>query len=257
MDKFPLLKLFKNIHIEELPELDVYEKKTAEGESDIQIVSKTLKEINYNNINDIKKEKEILKPEECQRIIKDNFCKFWYNNEGEKYEYNYYHLINFIKFLSHEYNLLKGFVLLDEEKAIERKIEVKQPTNKEDLEKFQKEKEQNENNISWGKKYIRDIKKDIIKYIKNTAIFFNKGPYDKLIKSQKESLIDYKDLSEKEIDEQAINSLVMLQESVTDFNNIPNILFIFNEDKSTFTPIIKEKDNDYNKISELIKKFSG
>ena len=248
-DKFPLLTLFKNIDIKELPPL-LKEKITTIGESEIQIVANTLKmyEKNYGGIGDKNidlKSTLLLSEKECQIIInkyinqndRDYYEQVYGNDYKQKEnDYNYYQKMNFIKFLSHEFKKFNEFEIFNPQN--DTVFSDKNPNH-------------------YTKEQLSNKRKNIIKYILNTALYFTKGPYDKLISSQNSSLFKYPNYDEKRINAKALESLENLDENIT-FDKIPNVLFIFNNDLSTFTSIPKETvSKEYIEFSELINSLSN
>ena len=68
------------------------------------------------------------------------------------------------------------------------------------------------------RKYNNSISKSrnqIIKSILDSSIFFTKGPYDKLIRSQSESQQNYSNFDEEKLNEQALKSLENTRDNVT------------------------------------------
>lgn len=68
------------------------------------------------------------------------------------------------------------------------------------------------------RKYNNSISKSrnqIIKSILDSSIFFIKGPYDKLIRSQSESQQNFSNFNEEKLYEQALKSLENTKDNVT------------------------------------------
>ena len=147
------------------------------------------------------------------------------NNIQKENDYNYYQKMNFIKFLSHEFQKFSEFIL--------------DPL------------QNNPVNTSSGNRprvfnttrndQLSNARYNIIKYILDTALYFTKGPYDQLTSSQKASSFKYINLDEKIINARAKESLEKLDEKII-YDKILNVFFIFNNDLSTFTPITKRKE---------------
>ena len=218
LDKFPILRLFNNRIIEKLPPIKLPKNSQNIKGNPIQIVSMTLKyfedgSIGKENIN----YNSSLRREECQNLI-DKYIKNSIN------QYNYYQKMTFIKLLSFEFDKFNTNYMLD-------------PSTFE------------QNN---QKQLIVKCRLQVIQSLLESSIYFIKGPYDKLIESQKlsQQKIDYFD--EEKLNEQAIRSLENTKENIT-FDSIPATLFFFNGD-GTFTAITKQKKgtNEYNKFLELI-----
>ena len=87
----------------------------------------------------------------------------------------------------------------------------------------------------------------------DSSVFFTKGPYDNLIKSQSTSQQNSNDFDEEKLNQQALESLEKTKDNVT-FDNIPATLFLFNGDHTSFTAITKQKKGteEYNRFYELI-----
>ena len=222
MDKFPILKLFKLTHLKQLLPLKVPTNVTTINDSNIQIVANTLKsykedKIGENNIDF--NSTNLLSNDVCQNLI-DEFLK------NKQNEYNYYQKMNFIKLLSVEFRIFKECFILD-------------PTSFNDR--------NSRNSISKSRKQI-------IKSILESSVFFTKGPYDKLIRSQSESQKNYSTFDEEKLNEQALKSLEDTKDNVTFDNITASTLFLFNGDKTTFTAITKQKkgSEEYNRYYELI-----
>ena len=155
--------------------------------------------------------------EECQYLI-DKYIK---NSENQ---YNYYQKMAFIKLLSFEFDKFNTNYMLD-------------PSTFE-----QKDQKQS----------IAKCRLQVILSLLDSSVYFMKGPYDKLIESQKLSLEKNDNFNEEKLNEQAIKSLEKNKENIT-FDSIPATLFFFNGD-GTFTAITKRKKGtkEYNKFLELI-----
>ena len=221
MEKFPLLKLFKNTSLTALKPLKIPPNIEKIGDDDIQIVANTLKSfkdgsIGHKNIDF--ESTSLLDNNTCQNLI-DEYIK---NKEND---YNYYQKINFIKLLSIEFTMLKDSFVLD-------------PQN------FQ-------NNIQ--KNTISESRKQIVQSILDSSVFFTKGPYDKLIQSQKLSQKNYDVYDEEKLNQQALESLEQIKDNVT-FDSVPATLFFFNADKCSFTAITKQPKGsaEYSKFYNLI-----
>ena len=104
-----------------------------------------------------------------------------------------------------------------------------------------------------GRKSLSQSRNQIIKSILDSSIFFTKGPYDNLIKSQSTSQEDYKDFDEEKLNKQALESLEKTKDNVT-FDSIPATLFLFNEDETSFTAITKQQKGteEYKRFYDLI-----
>lgn len=150
-----------------------------------------------------------LTDQECIRLF-EKYLKFSENN------YNYYQIICSIKFLSFQFQSFNELQILKEEK---------------------------DEKVAQNKDKLYEIRKLFIEYIIDVVAFL-KTPFEKLIKSQTESLIDCKENP----NQQAIKSLEQLKDKIEHFTLIP-----FCGDKSTFRiiPSNKEDENKYKKIYEF------
>ena len=227
IDKFPLLKLFKSkIHLNELLPLRLPPNIKKVKDSGIQIVCKTLlsykqKKIGKFNINF--DSNDLLSNEECQKLINE------YIN-SDKNEYNYYQKMNFIKLLAKQFTMFKDNYILNTTEFANTKQRV----------------------------VLINSREEIIKSILDSTLYFSKGPYDNLIKSQMTSQQSDDIFDETKSNERALKSLEKTRENIS-FDNIPGTLFFFNEDKSTFTIITKSnKDSpEYKKFYNLINNLSS
>ena len=222
MDKFPILKLFKsNIFLKELLPLKLAPNIQKINDSDIQIVANTLdiykqKKIGNQNLNF--KSTKLLSNNQCQSLI-DEFLK---NNENN---YNYYQKISFIKLLSVQFRMFKDCLILNPSSFV---------------------------NVHQKKAIIKS-REQIIKSILDSTLYFSKGPYDNLIKSQMTSQESDDVFDEEKSNQRALKSLEITKDNIS-FDNIPGTLFFFNGDLSTFTAITKsEKGTDeYKRFYDLI-----
>ena len=226
LDKFPILKLFKyKIEIKKLLPMKIPHNIKTIKESDIQIVSKTLymykkEKIGAHNI-DFDSSK-LLDDTQCQNII-DEYL------QNDKNDYNYYQKMNFIKLLAKQFTMFKEYYVLNPDKFV---------------------------NLGQKNAIIKS-RKEIIKCILDSTLYFSKGPYDNLIKSQMTSQESDDIFNEEKSNERALKSLEKTRENIS-FENIPGTLFFFNDDLSTFTAITKsQKDSDvYKRLYDLIYKLS-
>ena len=220
LDKFPILKLFKsNIDLKQLLPLRMPLNK--EKAQDIQIVANTLNmfkqhKIGYKNIN--LKNNAKLSFKQCQDLI-DEYLK---NNEND---YNYYQKINYINLLAVQFKMFKECIILGLD-GIDNDMQ---------------------------KNAIIKSREQIIKCILETTLFFTKGPYDDLIKSQMTSQESDEIFDEEKSNKRAIESLKKTKDKIS-FDSIPETLFFFNADLSTFTAITKSKkgSDEYNLFYNLI-----
>ena len=222
MDKFPILKLFKsNIHLKELLPLRIPVNIRKIKDHDIQIVANTLnnykqRKIGAKNIDF--ESNQLLSNVQCQNLI-DEFLK---NNENN---YNYYQKMNYIKLLAVQFKMFKDSYILD-------------PVNFVNI---------------YQKNSIIKSREQIIKCILDSTLYFSKGPYDNLIKSQTTSQESDKVFDEEKSNERALKSLEKTKDNIS-FDNIPGTLFFFNGDLSTFTAITKSKKgtDEYKLFYDLI-----
>ena len=222
MDKFPILKLFKsNIYLKELLPLKIPSNIKKIEDNEIQIVANTLsmyKKGNIGNQNINFESTQLLSNNECQNLINE----YLRNNEND---YNYYQKISFIKLLSVEFKMFKDCFMLD-------------PANFTDVRQ---------------RNAIVKCRDQIIKCILDSTLYFSKGPYDKLIKSQMTSQESDDIFDEEKSNARALKSLEETKDNVT-FDNIPGTLFFFNGDLSTFTAITKSQKgtDEYKRFYDLI-----
>ena len=223
MDKFPILSLFKKNEIKRLLPLKVSNDTKIIGKKDVFIVANTLQKykdgtIGEKNIN--LDEENSMSINACELII-DEYLK------SKENEYNYYQKNNFIKLLAKEFTRFKERFVLDPD-SVDRY-------------------DRNTRNI------LSKSRNQIIKSILNSSVFFTKGPYDNLIKSQSTSQVNSADFDEDKLNQQALESLENTKENVT-FDSIPATLFLFNGDDATFTAITKQKKGteEYDQFFQLI-----
>ena len=222
MDKFPILKLFKsNIHLKGLLPIRMPSNIKKIGDSEIQIVANTLnmyKQRNLGRQNINFESTQLLNNNQCQMLI-DEFLK---NNEND---YNYYQKISFIKLLAVQFKMFKDCFILDPSSFT---------------------------NIA-QKNAIITSRDQIIKSILDSTLYFSKGPYDNLIKSQTTSQETDDIFDEEKSNERALKSLEKTRDNIS-FDNIPGTLFFFNGDLSTFTAITKSQkgSDEYKRFYDLI-----
>ena len=149
--------------------------------------------------------------------------------QSDKNQYNFYQKINFVKLLAKQFTMFKDYYVLN-------------PDLFENLEQ---------------KNVIIKSREDIIKCILDSTLYFSKGPYDNLIKSQMTSQESDEIFNEEKSNERALISLETTRENIS-FDNIPGALFFFNNDLSTFTAITKtQKDSAvYKRFYDLIYRLS-
>ena len=225
LDKFPILKLFKSrIYLKELLPMNIPKQIKAIKYDDIQIVCNTLLmykkgKIGEHNLNfDSAK---LLNDKECQNIINEFL-------QNDKNNYNYYQKMIFVKLLAKQFTMFKDYFVLDPDKF---------------------------DNVE-QKNAIIKCRKEIIKCILDSTLYFSKGPYDNLIKSQMISQESDEVFNEEKSNERALKSLETTRENIS-FENLPKSLFFFNDDLSTFTAITSLKDSEvYKKFYDLIYKLS-
>ena len=133
---------------------------------------------------------------QCQIIIHE----FLINNKND---YNYYQKSNFIKLLAVLFKMFKDCYLLDYNNFI---------------------------NLTQKNAIIKS-REQIIKCIIDTTLYFSKGPYDNLIKSQTTSQESDETFDEAKSKERALKSLENTKDNIT-FDSIPGTLFFFNIDLS-------------------------
>ena len=222
VSKFPIFSIFNNIHLKNLTPLRFFENDIRNNPT--FIVADTLKKykeglIGKENIN-LKTDKEI-PIEECERIIDE------YINTKEN-KLNYHQKIAYIKLLSVQFKKFKKLYIID-------------PSS------FSKD----DPNLQANLESLDKSRNQIIKSILDSAVFFTKGPYDNLIKSQ--LISQQTSYNEEEQNKQAIDSLEKTKDNVT-FDSIPGTLFFFNDDLSSYTAICKQEKGteEYNKYLNLL-----
>ena len=223
IDKFPILSLFQKNEIKKLLPLKIQRNLRKIRESPIFVVANTLQKYKEGKIGEENIDLDAdnnLSNNACELII-DEYLK------SKENEYNYYQKNNFIKLLSEEFVMFKERYLLD-------------PSS------FDVRDRNSRNSISKSRNQI-------IKSILDSSIFFTKGPYDNLIKSQSTSQMNSNDYDEEKLNQQALESLEKTKDNVT-FDSIPATLFLFNGDQTSFTAITKQKKGteEYNRFFELI-----
>jgi hypothetical protein len=104
-----------------------------------------------------------------------------------------------------------------------------------------------------GRSILSKSRNQIIKSILDSSVFFTKGPYDNLIKSQSTSQESSQDYDEEKLNKQALESLEKTKDNVT-FDSIPATLFLFNGDETSFTAITKQPKGteEYKRFYDLI-----
>ena len=225
LDKFPILKLFKSkIYIKELLPMHIPQKIKVIKYNDIQIVCNTLLMYKQGKIGEHNLDfdsTKLLNDKECQNIVNEFL-------QNDKNNYNYYQKMNFVKLLAKQFTMFKDYYVLDPDKF-------------DNLEQ---------------KNAIIKSRKEIIKCILDSTLYFSKGPYDNLIKSQMISQESDEVFNEEKSNERALKSLETTKENIS-FENIPKTLFFFNDDLSTFTAITSLKDSEvYKRFYDLIYKLS-
>ena len=221
-DKFPILKLFKsNIYIKELLPLRMSLNINRIKDNNIQIVANTLNMYKQGKIGSQNLDFEstqLLNSNQCQSII-DEYLK------SKENDYNYYQKMIFINLLAVEFKMFKESYILDPN--------------------FYTHPSQ--------KNAIIKCREQIIKSILDSTLFFSKGPYDNLIKSQMTSQESDEIYDEDKSNKRALESLEKTKDNIS-FDSIPGTLFFFNGDLSTFTAITKsEKGTDeYKRFYDLI-----
>ena len=225
IDKFPIFSIFNITTLKTLTPL--FFPKNDIRNSAIYIVADTLKKykegiIGKENI-DLEKDQDI-PIEQCEKIIDE------YINTKEN-KLNYHQKISYIKLLSDEFKKFRDLYIL-------------KPSS------F----DPGDPNLG----ALDKSRNQIIKSILDSSVFFVKGPYDNLIKSQTISQQTLEHYDEDKQNEQAIESLKNTKDNVT-FDTIPGTLFFFNDDKSTFTTICKQEKGteEYNKYLNLYKAQYG
>ena len=225
IDKFPIFSIFNNIHLKNLTPLRFLGDDIRNNP--IFIVADTLKKykeglIGKENIN-LESDNEI-PIEECERIIDE-----YINNKENKL--NYHQKNAYIKLLSGEFIKFKDLYII-------------QPSS------FAAD----DPNLQFNLDSLDKSRNQIIKSTLDSSVFFVKGPYDNLIKSQSISQQNLDHYDEEKQNELAIESLKNTKDNVT-FDSIPGTLFFFNDDKSSFTTICKQEKGteEYNKYLNLIK----
>jgi len=212
LDEFPLLNLFKINNIENMIPIQFNPNIEKIKDCKFRIVANFLNA--YDN-DALRKEnidldiENSLTDQDCIRLF-EKYLKFTENN------YNYYQIICCIKFLSFQFLSFNELQILKEEK--------------------------DEKKTQFNDK-LYEIRKMIIEYIIDVVAFL-KTPFEKLIKSQTESLKDCKENP----NQQAIKSLEQLKDKIEHFTLIP-----FCGDKSTYRliPKNKEDENKYKKIYDF------
>ena len=107
----------------------------------------------------------------------------------------------------------------------------------------------------YARTQLEAIKKSrpiIIEALIESIKFFTTGPYDKLLSSQNESLKETDHYDEDEMNNQEIKSMEKLKDTIT-FDSVKGILFFFNLDKTFFSIITNnsEQEEKYNMFKEL------
>ena len=224
--------------------------KTIES-SKIQIVSHVLKNLYYkriggSNINlnssqylpnnkvieDDKEKKEL---KSCQQII-----DYYFNNSIDKEleieNPNYYQKIMFINLLADQFTRFTKSVFLTPNLLIEN---------------FSAK---NNNNDEIGKQKAIEIRELIINSLINNIKLFVKGPYENLMKEQKETgkfLTSDEEQNRNEIDRLANEKL----KTMVTYNNIKQSILAFDDNKLSFLfkiiPSSSCKEKEYNQLNEL------
>ena len=221
--KFPILDLFQKKEIKKLLPLKINPNLKKIKDNPVFLVANTLQKYKEGKIGEENIDLDIdnqLSREQCELII-DEYLK---SNENE---YNYYQKNSFIKLLSEEFRMFKNRYLLDPDS----------------FDKYDRN----------GRSILSKSRNQIIKSILDSSVFFTKGPYDNLIKSQSTSQESSQDYDEEKLNKQALESLEKTKDNVT-FDSIPATLFLFNGDETSFTAITKQPKGteEYKRFYDLI-----
>ena len=220
MDKFPIFSLFKNIHIQNLGPLKIPNNKCFIKDSPIFIVANFLKKYKEGQIG-----KENINIESKNELTQEECNEIIDEYIDKNNNFNYYQKIAWINSLEVAFKKILENPIIN-------------PA------------EDNEN-------IIYNFRNQIIKSKLKIQVYIIKGPYDNLISSQSISQTNSGDFNEEKENEQAIESLEKIKDNIT-YDNIPESLSMFNDDKQTFTIIpIQGKETDENKkFVELYRKLS-
>ena len=222
-EKYKLLSLFKNIHIDKLCPLRLEENAVIVLESPISIVAETLLlyeigQIGTTNI-DLYKPIEIL-PNECECIINRHF-----KVENQ----NYYQKINFIKILSVQFKKFCENIYFN--------YDIASQDGKGDI--------------------ILNARKLVIKNFIILTEVFTRSPYDSVLLKQIKSLKLFDKNKENEIREDAIVSLANEMKEIFSFELIKPSLVFFNRDGHSLSIITNIKNKNLQEYQDLYKLWNS
>ena len=220
-DKYTILKLFDNIHLDVLLPLRLEEGIKCVGDSAISIVAEVLDLYDKNKIEmeNIDLNAPIKKSaEECEKIINKYF-----NVENP----NYYHKMNFIKILSIQFRKFTENFYLNNETAAFFLVKIRKPI--------------------------------IYNFIELTKVF-TRSPYDSVLLRQNESRIIFGKINENLAKEEELLKLAdeSIKQEIFSFKSIKPSLVFFNRDGASLSIISNNnKDEKYYKDLHLLWNLSN